>query len=251
MIRYRFLVFIILVTVVEVFPVCALIVESPKEGQVLVVGESFEWKIRPEQGEVCKSVNHGAPFNSETGMYEWTDKIPPNSGVSRKLGKQSFLVYGESIGDALCQSTTVPVTVVLPPATKVVSIGADFTGENETFLEIARKPSGELVVTEGPNSTDRLSIGALYSDGVGRFITNNLDITYKSLNEKVAIVFPPGQGKGSSGNVVKDSALVPATGPGRTDIIVQYGVFTDRVTVHVKECPYIEGETEKNGCPLR
>lgn len=41
-----------------------------------------------------------------------------------------------------------------------------------------------------------------------------------------------------------------ATGPGTTDIIVRYGEFTDRVTVKVDECPYIEGETEKKGCPM-
>jgi hypothetical protein len=44
---------------------------------------------------------------------------------------------------------------------------------------------------------------------------------------------------------------VRATGPGKTSIIVQYGEFPDRVTVQVDECPYIEGETEKKGCPLR
>jgi len=35
---------------------------------------------------------------------------------------------------------------------------------------------------------------------------------------------------------------------GETDIIVQYGELTDRVTLNVRECPYIEGKM-KFGCP--
>ena len=120
------------------------------------------------------------------------------------------------------------------------------TGDKETFLEIARKASGELVPS-GTSKDDRLSVSAIYSDGVLRDIISNPGVKYRSANEKVAIVIPVGQ----EGNPYDKLALVKATGPGKTSIIVQYGEFTDRVTVNVKECPYIEGETDKHGCPLR
>ena len=222
----------------------ALIIESPVEGQTIVVGEPFKWIVRPAPGEVCKSIAGEDFLQFVTGRYEYTDVIEP----TESLGKKNILVPGRAVdANASCRNASVTVNIILPPTTKVVSIGADFDGRNKTFLEIARKPTGELIVTEGTRSTDTLSVSAYYSDGVARDMKNNPNVTYKSLNEKVAIVIPVGQ----KGNKYDELALVKATGPGKTDIIVQYGEFTDRVTVNVKECPYIEGETDKNGCPLR
>ncbi len=223
----------------------ALIVESPVEGQTIVVGEPFQWVLRPAPGEVCKRVGGNFLLNPATGKYEKTDVIEP----AHALGKQNFLVSGEPIDDSRCLGGKVTLNIVLPPTTTVTGIGAGFNGDKKTFLQIARKPSGELVAS-GIYSDDELSIGATYSDGVARFVTDNPDFTYKSLDEKVAVVFPPGQWKDSDGKVKTNYALVKATGPGTTDIIVQYGAFTDRVTVKVKECPYIEGVTDKRGCPI-
>jgi len=221
----------------------ALIIESPVEGQTIVMGEPIQWVVRPEPGEVCTSINGGEnPLNPATGKFEYTDIIQSNGPLSHSLGKQNFWVMGEGGDkDSLCLDAKVTLTVVLPPTTVVVSIDAAFTGGKKTFLEIARKLSGELVVTEGTHSTNELSVSAVYSDGVERGIASKPETTYKSLNEKVAVVIPR----------IGTRPLVRATGPGKTSIIVQYGEFTDRVTVHVKECPYIEGETDKHGCPLR
>ena len=215
----------------------AFVIERPVEGQTVIAGEPYDVWVRLVPGEVCDSVGPGLSFNAKTGRYEGTDKIDPEDmrGVSEQT---SLSVEGEG---AFCRfAPSVKITVVLPPTTKVVSIGASFTGRKKTFLEIARKPNGELVPSGSLNDAE-LSIGATYSDGVGRKITDNPDFTYKSLNEKVAIVFPPGQWKDSNGKVKTNYALVRATGPGKTSIIVQYGEFTDRVTVNVKECPYTEG----------
>ena len=221
----------------------ALIIESPVEGQTIVVGEPFKWVVHPAPGEVCKSIAGEDFLNSVTGRYEDTDVIEP----TESLGKQNILVPGKAVdANAPCRSAKVTITVVLPPTTKIVSIGADFDGRNETFLQIARKPNGDFVPSGSANE-NTLSISADYSDGVARDIKNNPDVIYKSLNEKVAIVILPGK----EGNPYDELALVKATGPGKTSIIVQYGELTDRVTVNVKECPYIEGETDKHGCPLR
>ncbi len=243
---------LVLVMVVTATLAHALIIESPKEGQVLVVGEEFQWKVRPAPGEVCKSVAGGAPpFNSATGMYEWTDRATPDEVKSGEREQQDIMIMGEAMSrDGNCSDASVKVTVVLPPTTTVQSIGAKISGDNKTFLEIARKPSGELLVTEGTNSTDEISVGATYSDGVDRRIVGNPDLTYESLNEKVAKVFAPGQWEKTEDDRRIPYALVQATGPGKTDIIVRYKGHESRVTVHVKECPYIEGKTEKEGCPF-
>jgi hypothetical protein len=178
------------------------------------------------------------------GIVEYTVKIP----LDFKLGPDKLIVGGilvDQNGKHQEYVLSYTINVVLPPTTKVVSIGADFTGRKQTFPQIARKPSGELV-SLGYLGDRELSVGAVYSDDVGRNFIDNPDVTYKSLNEKVAIVFPPGQWKDSNGKVKTNYALVRATGPGKTSIIVQYGEFTDRVTVNVKECPYTEG---MDGCP--
>jgi len=175
---------------------------------------------------------------------EYTVKLP----LDVKLGPDKLIVGGilvDQNGKHQEYVLSHTINVVLSPTTKIVSIGASFTGRKETFPQIARKPSGELV-SLGYLGDRELSIGATYSDGVGRKITDNPDFTYKSLNEKVAIVIPPGQWKDSNGKVKTNYALVRATGPGKTSIIVQYGELTDRVTVNVKECPYTEG---MDGCP--
>ena len=220
----------------------ALIIESPVEGQTIVMGEPIQWVVRLEPGEVCTSINGGEnPLNPATGKFEYTDIIQSNGPLSHSLGKQNFWVMGEGGDkDSLCLDAKVTLTVVLPPTTVITSIDAAFASGKKTFLEIARKPNGELVYS-GVSNTDQLSVSGVYSDGVERGIASKPETKYSSANEKVAIIIPR----------IGARSLVKATGPGKTDIIVQYGGFTDRVTVNVKECPYIEGETEKHGCPLR
>ena len=119
----------------------------------------------------------------------------------------------------------------------MTKISASFNGEKISFAQIARKPNGDLVALGG-FSDEELSVSGFYSDGVKRGIASNPDVKYVSANEKVAIVTPR----------VGTRPLVRATGPGKTDIIVQYGELTDRVTLEVDECPYVEGKM-KNGCP--
>jgi hypothetical protein len=132
----------------------------------------------------------------------------------------------------------------------VQSIGAAFTGDKDTFLKVARKTNGEVVATEEINSIDRISVGATYSDGIRRRIVGNPDLTYESMDEKVAKVFAPGKWEETEDQRRVPYALVKATGPGKTEIIVRYKGHESRVTVHVKECPYIEGVTDKEGCPF-
>ncbi len=233
------MVFAVLVMTAIVPMAHALIIESPVEGQTLVVGEEFEWKVRPAHGEVCKSVAGGAPFNSTTGRYEWKDRVTPDQASGRELGQQSFMAMGEPMSrDGLCLDASVNVNVVLPATTVVTGIGASFNGDKKAFPSIARKPNGELVAL-GVFSEDKLYVSAFYSDDVMRDIADYPKIKYISANEKVAIVIPPDR--------VGTRPLVQATGPGKTDIVVQYGAFTDRVSVVVDECPYIEGKMEL-GC---
>ena len=228
----------------------AITITEPKAGTVFHPGDKVMVRVELTPNETPNAViiftgkltNDDSPIAFEA-PYEWEFAISKHF-----IGEGKITAAAKFLNGDLAEAE-VPITVILPPTTKVVSIGASFTGTKETFLQLARKPSGELVPS-GTSKDDRLSIGAAYSDGVGRNFIDNPDVTYKSLNEKVAIVFPPGQGKDSRGKVIKGYALVRATGPGKTDIIVQYGEFTDRVTVNVKECPYIEGKM-KLGCPLR
>ena len=164
------------------------------------------------------------------------------------LGPLEISAMGRVFAKKIAPESSVTVNVVLPSTTKVTKIHASFSNNDKqrTTAEIARKTNGEFVALGGLSDSE-VSIKATYSDGVTREIAKNPDFTYKSLDEKVAIVFPPGEGK-SYGNVVESKALVRATGPGKTDIIVRYGELTDRVTVEVDECPYVEGEME-DGCP--
>jgi len=222
----------------------AFVIERPVKGQTVVAGEPYDVWVRLVPGEVCDSVGPGLSFNAKTGRYEGTDKVDPGDlrGVSEEI---PILVLGEG---AFCRDAKVKITVILPPTTKITGIDARFSLNDKqlTTASIARRPNGELIALGGFSDRE-VSISATYSDGVKRKITDNPDFTYKSLNEKVAIVFPPGQGK-SYGSIVDNFALVRATGPGQTDVIVQYGEFTDRVTLKVRECPYIEGKME-DGCP--
>jgi len=230
----------------------AITITEPKSGTVFHPGDKVMVKVEltpeedPRQGVFIR-----ASRSSEESDIAFKAPFELEFMIEKHFLGEDKIYATASLPNGDLVEAEVPITVILPPTTKVVSIGADFTGRKETFLEIARKPSRELVVTEGTHSTNRLSVGAVYSDGVGRNFIDNPDVTYKSLNEKVAIVFPPGQWSYSDGRTGTSYALVKATGPGKADIIVQYGEFTDRVTVNVKECPYIEGETEKHGCPLR
>jgi len=237
--------------------VFALELVSPSQGTEVHPGDTVKVIVVPSPGEEVGSVHFDGLFGGvdETPPYEYEYKIGPRDIGDIVFHIFSLKPFNEEPKDINSVFNHFEVDLrlksTLPPTTKVVSIGADFTGRKETFLAIARKPNGELVVTEGTHSTNRLSVGATYSDDVGRNFIDNPDVTYKSLNEKVAIVFPPGQWSYSGGRTGTSYALVKATGPGKTSIIVQYGEFTDRVTVNVKECPYIEGETDKHGCPLR
>ena len=217
----------------------AITITEPKAGAVFHPGDKVMVRVEADEGEILKHVLIWPLKNGGSGVY----LVPPYklefTIKPTFLGIEEISVSGKLPNGDLVEAE-VPITVVLPPTTKVVSIGADFTGTKEDFLQIARKPNGELV-SLGYLGDSELSVGADYSDGVGRNFIYNPDVTYKSSNEKVAIVIPPGQWKDSNGKVKTNYALVKATGPGKTSIIVQYGEFTDRVTVNVKECPYTEG----------
>jgi hypothetical protein len=213
----------------------AITITEPKAGAVFHPGDKVMVRVEADEGEVLKHVLIWPLKNGGSGVY----LVPPYklefTIKPTFLGIEEISVSGKLPNGDLVEAE-VPITVVLPPTTKIVSIGADFDGRNETFLQIARKPNGDFVPSGSANE-NTLSISADYSDGVARDIKNNPDVTYKSLNEKVAIVILPGK----EGNPYDELALVKATGPGKTSIIVQYGEFTDRVTVNVKECPYTEG----------
>ena len=206
---------------------------SPPVGAVYEAGQSYLIRVEPGEGETLISMLVGfteVKLASGSKILEYTVNLPKDVrlGSDPEIIGVAFLDRNGQYKEIELSHT---ITVVLPPTTTVTGIGASFNGDKKTFLEIARKPTRELVVTEGTNSTDTISVDADYSDGVARAFDNNPDLTYKSLDEKVATVIPQ----------VGSRPLVKATGPGTTDIIVQYGELTDRVTVHVKECPYTEG----------
>jgi len=220
----------------------AITITEPKAGTVFHPGDKVMVKANlaseedPRQGVIIftgQLTDDDCPIFF-SGPYECGFTIKKHFLGEGKITFVAKLPNGD------IKEAKVTITVVLPPTTTVTGIGADFTGRKETFLQIARKPSGDFVPSGAANENN-FSVGADYSDGVARDITNNPNVTYKSLNEKVAIVIPPGQWEIGPGQVVTDRALVKATGPGKTSIIVQYGEFTDRVTVNVKECPYTEG----------
>ena len=223
---------------------------SPPEGAVYEAGQSFVVRVEPGAGEklISMLVGFDEVKPDSRGILEYTIHLPVGVKLGTRKRDAGVVLYDQNgkYQEIVLSHT---ITVILPPTTVVKSIGARFALGKKTFPSIARKPSGELV-TLGADSDRELTVGATYSDGVGRNITDNPDLTYKSLNEKVAVVFPSGQGKDSYGKIVTGYALVRATGHGRTDIIVQYGEHTDRVTVQVDECPYIEGKMNL-GCPLR
>ncbi len=225
----------------EVF---AIEIVAPIEGARLPLGSSYLIQIKPSPGEDWRGVAdvmNVYQFNAKTGMFELDNQIPLDSHIGLiTIDAWATDQNGKSV------KLTRKVEYVLPSTTVVTGISASFNGEKIDFAQIARKPNGDLVGLGGI-SEGEISIGATYSDGVARDMASNPDVTYKSLDEKVAIVIPPGQWKDSKGNVVKSYALVRATGPGKADIVVQYGEFTDRVTLKVRECPYVEGKME-NGC---
>jgi len=229
----------------------AITITEPKPNTVFHPGDKVVVKAELKPGETPKAViiftgkltEDDFPIAFEA-PYEWAFTIEKHF-----LGEGRITVAAKLPNGDVAEAK-VPVTVVLPPTTTITKIYAGFVSTispKATSAQIARKPNGDLVALDG-SSERRISIGATYSDGVGRDIADNPDITYKSLDEKVAVVFPPGQWKNSKGEVRTGYALVRATGPGKTDIIVQYGELTDRVTVEVDECPYVEGKM-KFGCP--
>jgi len=219
----------------------AITITEPKAGTVFHPGDKVMVRVELTPNETPNAViiftgkltNDDSPIAFEA-PYEWEFAISKHFIGEGKITAAAKFLNGD------LTEAEVPITVILPPTTKVVSIDAAFASGKKTFLEIARKPNGELV-SSGVANTDQLSVSGVYSDGVERGIASKPETKYSSANEKVAIVIPR----------IGARPLVKATGHGKTDIIVQYGEFTDRVTVNVQECPYIEGETDKHGCPLR
>ncbi len=234
-------------------PAWGLQIKGVREGQVVTVGDEIVFEVESEPGEAFENV-FVAVGRSSDGFREVVKSLPyrgrytiPKDADGR-LAINAFIGVAKE-GNRVNRPAKVTLTVVLPPTTTVQSIRAKFSGDNETFPDIARKPSGELVAL-GAFSERQLSVGATYSDGVNRRIVGHPDMTYESLNEKVAKVFAPGQWEKTEDERRVPYALVQATGPGKTEIIVRYKGYESRVTVHVKECPYIEGKTEKEGCPF-
>jgi hypothetical protein len=233
--RIKVVFFGILFWILTVSTGWAIIITEPKAGTVFHPGDKVVVKVEltPEE----------APGGVSKGVFIRAHKMADDSTLAFKAPFElEFTIEKHFIGEDTISASAkllngdiaeaeIPITVILPSTTKVVSIDAAFTGGKKTFLEIARKLNGELVVTEGTRSTDQLSVSAVYSDGVERGIASKPETKYSSANEKVAIVIPG----------VGTRPLVKATGPGKTSIIVQYGELTDRVTVNVKECPYTEG----------
>jgi len=216
---------------------------SPPEGAVYEAGQSYVVRVEPGPGEKLISMLVG--FNEvkpdSRGILEYTINLPVDVKLGTRKRDVGVVLYDQN-GKYQEIELSNTITVVLPSTTTVTGIGAGFNDKKETFLDIARKPdgeNGELVALK--SSTRSFSVSAFYSDGVMRDAIDYSKIKYTSSNEKVAIVIPPGQWEYKPGQVETKDALVKATGPGKTSIIVQYGAFTDRVTVHVKECPYTEG----------
>ena len=215
----------------------AITITEPKAGTVFYPGDKVMVKVEltpeedPRQGVFIR-----ASRSSEESDIAFKAPFELEFMIEKHFLGEDKIYATASLPNGDLVEAEVPITVVLPPTTVVRGIGTSFTGRKETFLQIARKPSGELVPS-GTSKDDRLSVSAIYSDGVLRDIITNPGVKYTSANEKVAIVISPGQ----EGNPYDELALVRATGPGKTSIIVQYGEFTDRVTVNVKECPYTEG----------
>lgn len=212
----------------------ALIIESPTEGQTIVVGEDIEWKVRPAPNEVCKSVAEGTSFNSKTGRYEWTERITPDE----ELGQQRFIIMGEPLHEGgSCLDATVNVTVVLPPTTVVESISAHDKGDPyDKFipLRIVLDPQKEPIF----KSNSGIEVDGIYSDGVKRDISSDPKTVYQSLDEKIATV-----------TVKEGKAVVAAVGPGKTEILVSHGPNQDRIEIKVREF-ICQPDTYKDGsCP--
>jgi hypothetical protein len=228
---------------------------EPKEGAIFAPGETVTVNARPSPGEKVRLIDFYSNLRHEGSEpmdfippYEWDFTLPKEHVGVVKIFADGAPVKGSD--SVPVKRASVTITVVLPPTTTIQSIGAGFAGSKQAFLDIARKPSRELVITDGTSSTRELSVGAAYSDGIRRRIVGNPDLTYESMDEKVAKVFAPGQWETTEDDRRVPYALVQATGPGKTEIIVRYKGHESRVTVHVKECPYIDGVTDKEGCPF-
>ena len=181
----------------------ALIVESPKEGQTIVVGEPFQMRVKPAPGEECKSVDLGnTPFNPLTGRYEATHQLP----LQHPLGRRKLIVVGEPAhDDAECLDTRVTVNVVLPPTTTLQEISVDPMVRN-LFLE------PEIFRTK------EIGVAGLYSDGVERTIKGSaFGNTYHSSDEKVVTVDAEGvmhaMGLGKATIKVKNGGLMAESIP--------------------------------------
>lgn len=206
----------------------ALIIESPTEGQTIAVGEEIPWKIRPAPGEVCESVAQGAPFNKETGRYEWTQMIPPQSTEGDGLGQRRLIITGEEVkgGENVCLDATVTINIILPPTTVLQRIDAKVKDEKDTFMFLYRDINGKVL-----RNVSMIDVRGFYSDGVKRDIALDSKTTYVSSDEKVIRRKEVGQEDKAS--------YLEALGHGKAIITVRNGALEDTVSVEVEEevCP--------------
>jgi hypothetical protein len=170
------IVFEILMMIAMISVADALIIESPTEGQTVVVGKPFEWKVRPSPGETCDTAISFPPFNQTTGRYEWKETLPGDAN----LGRSVFSVNGKP--DDTCGIARVTVIVILPPTTVLQGIEVE---RHNLFL--TKVPAG----THGAHfyETEQLRIKGQYSDGITREVSSlSMGTTYTSSDEKVATV---------------------------------------------------------------
>jgi hypothetical protein len=132
-----------------------------------------------------------------------------------------IVVSGEG---SLCRDAKVTITVVLPPTTTVQKINAHAQGLNkdDKLIYTERTLTGQKNLFRQMDG--EIEVEGIYSDGVERNIATDPKMVYKSLDEKIATVALQG-----------DKVVVTPKGVGKTDIVVEYGSYQDRLRVVVKE----------------
>ena len=202
------MVFEVLMTIAMISVADALIIESPTEGQTVIVGEPFEWKVRPSPGETCDTAISFPPFNRTTGRYEWKETLPGDS----ELGRRGFSIVGKP--NYTCGVAEVTLIVILPPTTVLQGIEVE---RHNLFL--TKVPAG----THGAHfyETEQLRIKGQYSDGVTREVSSSMGTAYTSSDEKVATVDAEG--------------MVTAHAPGTAHITIKNGGHELTVEAIVKE----------------
>jgi hypothetical protein len=215
------IVFEILMMIVMISVADALIIESPTEGQTVVVGEPFEWKVRPSPGETCDTAISFPPFNQTTGRYEWTETLPGDAA----LGQRGFSIIGKP--DYACGVAEVTLNVVLPPTTVLQGIEATMASDKSGTIYLYRDLAGNIL----RNVSHELEVDGFYSDGVKRDISIDTGTTYTSSDQKVVRPKEISQ---------KDKVMIlEALSSGKAVITVRNGSLEDTVSVEVqeKECP--------------